>query len=173
MIWSKQAEVIWLWNLEADLRSFPMPDYARSKQVFVAMGVVKYIKSVVFLLENYIARKSLMTNMFLNIVSGIERYLYPAARKIGVARGPWMMRSSLCWQQKLSKTSKTNSNPKKGFSSIVPSNPCINIVYLKLRKPQILPVRNIAGATSFQELTSVIGFSEISRNVQFSLSVLL
>ena len=65
-----------------------MPDYARSKQVFVAMGVVKYIKSVDFLLENYIARKSLMTNMFLNIVSGIERYLYPAARKIGVARGP-------------------------------------------------------------------------------------
>lgn len=70
------------------MRSFPVPDYARSKQVYVAMGVVKYIKSVVFLLENYIARKNLMTNVFLNIVSGIQRHLYPAACTIGVARGP-------------------------------------------------------------------------------------
>jgi len=38
-------------------------------------------------------------------------------------------------------------------------------MYLKLGKPQILPVRNIAAAPSFQELTSVIGFSEISRKV--------
>jgi len=70
------------------LRSFPMPDYAGTKQVYVAMGVVKYFKSAVFLLDNYIARKNLMKNMFLNIVSGIQRHLYPAARTIGMAQGP-------------------------------------------------------------------------------------
>jgi len=52
------------------------------------MGVVKYIKSVVFLLEDYIARKNLRTNMFLNIVSVIQPHFYPAACTIGVARGP-------------------------------------------------------------------------------------
>ena len=52
-----------------------MPDYTGSKQVHVAMGVVKYIKSVIFLLDNYIARKNLMTNVFLNIVSGIQRHI--------------------------------------------------------------------------------------------------
>lgn len=65
-----------------------MPDYAGSKQVYVAMGVVRYIKSVVFLLDNYIARKNLMTNMFLNIVSGIQRHIYTAARTICMAQGP-------------------------------------------------------------------------------------
>jgi len=64
-----------------------MPDYAGSKQVYVAMGVVKSIKSVVFLLDNYVARKNLMTNIFLNIVSGIQRHLYPAACTIGMAQG--------------------------------------------------------------------------------------
>ena len=168
MVWSKQAEGIWLWNLEADLRSFPMPDYARSKQVYVAMGVVKYIKSVVFLLENYIARKSHMTNMFLNIVSGIRQPVKLAWRGV---REWW---EAACADDRNSrKTSKIDSNPKKYISSIVPSSPCLNIVYSKLGKPQILPVRNIAGTPSFQELISVIGFSEISRNVQLSLSVLL
>ena len=64
MIWSKQAEGIWLWNLEVDLPNFPTPDYAGSKKVYVPMGVVKYIKSVVFLLDNYIARKNPTTNFF-------------------------------------------------------------------------------------------------------------
>jgi hypothetical protein len=39
----KQAEGIWLRNLEVDLRSFPVPDYAGTKQVYVALGWVKYI----------------------------------------------------------------------------------------------------------------------------------
>ena len=42
--------------------NFPTPDYAGSKKVYVPMGVVKYIKSVVFLLDNYIARKNPTTN---------------------------------------------------------------------------------------------------------------
>ena len=44
--------------------NFPTPDYAGSKKVYVAMGVVEYIKSVVFLLDNYIARKNPTTNFF-------------------------------------------------------------------------------------------------------------
>lgn len=56
--------------------SFPVPDYAGSKHVYVAMGVVKYIKPVFLLFDNYIARKNLMTNMFLNIFSGIQRHFY-------------------------------------------------------------------------------------------------
>jgi hypothetical protein len=71
-----------------EIWSFPTPDYAGSKQVYVGMGVVKYIKSVVFLLDNYMARKNPATNMFLNIVSGILCHLYPAARTIGMAQGP-------------------------------------------------------------------------------------
>ena len=35
------------------------------------------------------------TNMFLNIVSGIQCHLYPAARTIGMAQGPWMMGKQL------------------------------------------------------------------------------
>jgi hypothetical protein len=75
-----------LWNLEVDLPSFPTPDYAASKQICVPMIVAKYIKSVVFLLDNYIARKNPPTIMFLNIVNVIQ--CHPVARTIGMAQGP-------------------------------------------------------------------------------------
>jgi hypothetical protein len=50
-------------------------------QVYVAMDVVKDIKSVVFL-DNYVTRKNRMTNMFVNMVGGIQCHLHPAARSV-------------------------------------------------------------------------------------------
>jgi hypothetical protein len=53
------------------------PIMRRASEVYVAMGVVKDIKSVVFFLDNYITRKNLTTNTPVNIVGIIQRHSSP------------------------------------------------------------------------------------------------